>query len=275
MATKKTRGRLKIDLAKIKNERNLHVTFSKRRAGLFKKASELCTLTGSEVALVVFSPGQKAYSFGSPSVNAIIERFESQTPHPTSLDPSNLLVEAHHKANVQHLNKELTILENQFECEEKRGESLNRIRKVGQSCNWWQTPINELNVEQLEHLKLAFLVLHKIVKAEMQKLMSKNASKNSIHQVIHPYGIGCFGVNNARKNVPSVYDLFRAKAFGVMALPPCAGMSSASISIMNVGKNVPTTLVPYDPKETGSDVGGPMPPNHEGFNHGFGGIGLF
>ncbi|KAL3509482.1 hypothetical protein ACH5RR_028883, partial [Cinchona calisaya] len=115
------------------------------------------------------------------------------------------------------------------------------------------------------------------VKAEMKKILSKNESKNPIPQVIHPYGIGCFGVNNSRENVPSVYDLFHPKPIGIMALLPYAGTSSAnaSISIMNVGKNVPTTFVPYAPNEIGSDVGGAIPPNHKGFNHGFGSTGQF
>nr|GEV95430.1 agamous-like MADS-box protein AGL62 [Tanacetum cinerariifolium] len=33
------------------------VTFSKRRKGLFKKASELCVLTGAKMAILVQSPG--------------------------------------------------------------------------------------------------------------------------------------------------------------------------------------------------------------------------
>ncbi|XP_051120419.1 agamous-like MADS-box protein AGL62 [Andrographis paniculata] len=49
-------GRRKIAMQKIEKETNLLVTFSKRRSGVFKKASELCTLTGAEDGVVVFSP---------------------------------------------------------------------------------------------------------------------------------------------------------------------------------------------------------------------------
>ncbi|KAM3377356.1 hypothetical protein P3S68_009769 [Capsicum galapagoense] len=68
-----SRGRKKVEIVKMKNESNMQVTFSKRRAGLFKKASELCTLCGAEIAIVVFSPGKanKVYSFGHPSVELL------------------------------------------------------------------------------------------------------------------------------------------------------------------------------------------------------------
>ncbi|KEH34709.1 MADS-box transcription factor family protein [Medicago truncatula] len=54
------------------NESNLQVTFSKRHSGLFKKASELCTLCGAYVTLIIFSPSEKVFSFGQPSVETVI-----------------------------------------------------------------------------------------------------------------------------------------------------------------------------------------------------------
>ena len=68
-------GRQKIEIRRIESEEARQVCFSKRRAGLFKKASELAILCGAEVAAVVFSPAGKAFSFGHPSVEAILERF--------------------------------------------------------------------------------------------------------------------------------------------------------------------------------------------------------
>ncbi|KAJ0553238.1 putative transcription factor MADS-type1 family [Helianthus annuus] len=47
-------------MAKMEKESNLNVTFSKRRPGLFKKASELYILCGVEITIVVFSSSQKA-----------------------------------------------------------------------------------------------------------------------------------------------------------------------------------------------------------------------
>jgi hypothetical protein len=53
---RKGKGRRKIEMKKMSNQSNLQVTFSKRRSGIFKKASELSTLCGVDLALVGFSP---------------------------------------------------------------------------------------------------------------------------------------------------------------------------------------------------------------------------
>ncbi|KAG5610730.1 hypothetical protein H5410_022011 [Solanum commersonii] len=69
MTARINKGRQRVDVVKMKNARNLQVTFSKRRAGLLKKASELCTLCGAEIVIVVFSLGDKGvFSFGHPSI---------------------------------------------------------------------------------------------------------------------------------------------------------------------------------------------------------------
>ncbi|KAL3376487.1 hypothetical protein AABB24_003092 [Solanum stoloniferum] len=75
-AKKRSRGRQKIPIEKIANKNSLQVTFSKRRAGLFKKASELSALSGAQVVVIVESPAGKLFSFGNPSVDSVIHRFE-------------------------------------------------------------------------------------------------------------------------------------------------------------------------------------------------------
>nr|GEX88810.1 transcription factor, MADS-box [Tanacetum cinerariifolium] len=52
-----SKGRQKIDIKKIEAKSSRQVTFSKRRAGLFKKAVELYVLTGAKVGILVKSPG--------------------------------------------------------------------------------------------------------------------------------------------------------------------------------------------------------------------------
>ncbi|GJX14995.1 agamous-like MADS-box protein AGL62 [Tanacetum coccineum] len=75
---KKSTGRKKIEIKKIEKNQSLQVTFSKRRTGLFKKASELCVLTGAQVAIFVNSPAGRMYVFGHPHVDALIERVHLQ-----------------------------------------------------------------------------------------------------------------------------------------------------------------------------------------------------
>ncbi|KAL9266043.1 Agamous-like MADS-box protein AGL61-like protein [Drosera capensis] len=62
-----TQGRCKIPIAKIisKSKRHVAFAFSKRRAGLFKKASEFYVLTGARIAIVTFFEAGKAFTFGN------------------------------------------------------------------------------------------------------------------------------------------------------------------------------------------------------------------
>ena len=113
MVKKLSEGYQKIEITKIPKKNHLQVTFSKRRSGLFKKASELCTLCGANVAIIVFSPAGKIFSFGHPDVETIGNRFLTYNPLP---EPNGLhLIEAHRNATVRELNMQLTQVLNQLE----------------------------------------------------------------------------------------------------------------------------------------------------------------
>ncbi|GJR29435.1 transcription factor, MADS-box [Tanacetum coccineum] len=64
-----SKGRQKIEIKKIEAKVNRQVTFSRRRAGLFKKAVELSVLTGAKVAILVESPGGKVYVYGDDLID--------------------------------------------------------------------------------------------------------------------------------------------------------------------------------------------------------------
>ena len=66
MVKKPSKGHRKIEISKIPKKNHLQVTFSKHRSGLFKKASELCTLSGANVAIIVFSPIRKGILLRAP-----------------------------------------------------------------------------------------------------------------------------------------------------------------------------------------------------------------
>ncbi|KAL9255555.1 Agamous-like MADS-box protein AGL61-like protein [Drosera capensis] len=76
---KLTRGRCKIPIDKITSKSKKHVAFSKRRAGLLKKASEFCVLTGARIAIVTFSEAGKAFTFGNPSADSVISHYLQPT----------------------------------------------------------------------------------------------------------------------------------------------------------------------------------------------------
>ncbi|KAM7470540.1 hypothetical protein LguiA_008723 [Lonicera macranthoides] len=174
---RKSKGRQKIEMTKMSKESNLLVTFSKRRSGLFKKASELCTLCGAEIAIIVFSPGKKVFSFGHPCVESIVDRFLTRNP-PSTNSNTLQLVEAHRNASVRELNTQFTELVNELEEEKKRGEELTKARKVNQGKCWWESPIEELRLEELEQLKVAMEELKKNVAKQTEKLMMETANNS-------------------------------------------------------------------------------------------------
>ncbi|KAM0931382.1 hypothetical protein ACQ4PT_000409 [Festuca glaucescens] len=78
------RGR--VELRRIEDRTSRQVRFSKRRAGLFKKAFELALLCDAEVALLVFSPAGKLYEYASTSIEGTYDRYQNFAESGTSLD---------------------------------------------------------------------------------------------------------------------------------------------------------------------------------------------
>ncbi|XP_061355629.1 agamous-like MADS-box protein AGL62 [Gastrolobium bilobum] len=190
-SSRRSKGRQKIEMKKMSNESNLQVTFSKRRSGLFKKASELCTLCGADVALVVFSPGEKVFSFGHPNVDAVIDRYLMRAPQQNS--STMQFIEAHRSANVRELNAQLTLISNQLDTERKRCEEVNRMRKATQAQFWWAFPIEDMNRAQLDQFKVALEELKKHITRHADRLIIQsatnptqffvgNSSSNPMHQ---------------------------------------------------------------------------------------------
>ncbi|KAL5855234.1 hypothetical protein ACOSQ4_005036 [Xanthoceras sorbifolium] len=171
---KSCRGRQKIPIAKITKKSQLQVTFSKRRTGLFKKASELTTLCGAQIGIIVFSPANKAFSFGHPDVDSIIHRFLSCNPQPDS--GANRLLEAHRNANIRELNMELTQVVNELELERKRGEVLDEMRKASRKQCWWEAPIDELGLHELHQLRTALEDLKRKVAEQANKIMVESTN---------------------------------------------------------------------------------------------------
>ncbi|KAL0798979.1 hypothetical protein Bca101_054154 [Brassica carinata] len=70
-------GRGRVEMKRIENKINRQVTFSKRRAGLLKKAHEISVLCDAEVSLIVFSHKGKLFEYSSEScMEKVLERYE-------------------------------------------------------------------------------------------------------------------------------------------------------------------------------------------------------
>ncbi|CAG7892164.1 unnamed protein product [Brassica rapa] len=151
---RKTKGRLKTKMVKIEKEKNLQVTFCKRKNGLFKKANELCTLCNARVAIILFSPSGKVFSFGHTKVETIIDRF-GKTDHPDSNIQSNMqLGEIHQNSTIRGLNNRLTEVMKNLESEQKTNEELKKLRKKSKLPEiWLKESIGGLDLGQAKEFK--------------------------------------------------------------------------------------------------------------------------
>lgn len=74
----KKKGRRKIEIAFIEDKSRRHITFSKRKSGIMKKAYELATLTGTQVLLLVASETGHVYTFATPKLQPLITKSEGK-----------------------------------------------------------------------------------------------------------------------------------------------------------------------------------------------------
>jgi len=74
---KKT-GRRKIKIEFIQDKSRRHITFSKRKAGIMKKAYELSTLTGTQVLLLVVSETGLVYTFTTAKLQPLVTQPEGK-----------------------------------------------------------------------------------------------------------------------------------------------------------------------------------------------------
>ncbi|GAN04550.1 SRF-TF-domain-containing protein [Mucor ambiguus] len=92
----KRSGRRKIKIEYIENKSRRHITFSKRKAGIMKKAYELSTLTGTQVFLLVVSETGLVYTFTTPKLQPLVTRPEGKS----------LIQECLNAPDVSHLSME-------------------------------------------------------------------------------------------------------------------------------------------------------------------------
>ncbi|MBA0853133.1 hypothetical protein Goshw_013889, partial [Gossypium schwendimanii] len=85
----------KIEIKRIENANSRQVTFSKRRAGLLKKAKELAILCDAEVAVIIFSNTGKLFEFSSSGMKKTFSRYNK------CLQGSTEMALVEHKAEKQ------------------------------------------------------------------------------------------------------------------------------------------------------------------------------
>uniref|UniRef100_A0A7N0V295 MADS-box domain-containing protein n=1 Tax=Kalanchoe fedtschenkoi TaxID=63787 RepID=A0A7N0V295_KALFE len=182
---KRTKGRLKLPLKKLDKQSSRLVTFSKRKSGLFAKASELATLCAVQCAMIIFSPGGKAFSFGHPSTDEVVKRYmwgKNAPPIPSNNPLTQNLLEAHRRANLKALNAQLSEVSLACEAEKKKGKMPGRSKLSRAS---WNELLGKMNSSELENVKMRINSL----KAHVNNLSGQHATAGGPRptgQVSHP-----------------------------------------------------------------------------------------
>lgn len=172
MARKMAGGRRKIEMKMIPSKSARQVAFSKRRLGIFKKANELCILTGCEIGIVVFSPGGKAFSFGHPSVDTMVQRSLYQSPMTAAIDQDS------HGSIVPALSQEYTEMCRQLGAEKRRGKELKESAMKCQRPYWLDAPIHELNLDQVLDSKKCMEELRAKIAKRVNELSLEGSASN-------------------------------------------------------------------------------------------------
>ena len=68
-------GRKKISIARITDERNRQVTFTKRKFGLMKKAYELSVLCDCEISVIIFNSHNKLFQYASTDMDKVLLKY--------------------------------------------------------------------------------------------------------------------------------------------------------------------------------------------------------
>lgn len=210
--SKKTRGRQKIEMKRIENEEERLITFSKRRSGIYKKASELVTLTGAQVAFVVFSPGGKPFSFAHPSVEIVTNRFLGREPSPT--EATYPLIEAHRQHRISELNQQHNELNKILDEEKEKGKQLKMRMIDARTKGWWDTPIEELSLQDLikmeDNYEKLQEKLHKKIREKSNGASCSSSQPPPLATFIDPIAQldNPFGFNNMNPNEDNMIHSF-------------------------------------------------------------------
>lgn len=160
------------------------VTFSKRRSGLFKKANELATLCAARVAIIVFSPGGKPFSFGHPTVDSVVSQFSNNRPSHGGIGELNREEEEEDAAAAAEMSRRLGEVGRMLEAEKRKGrvlEKLMMMEKKGMKEEE-EKSIEELGLGELEELKAAMEVVRRRVRMQAREMEASSSLLLLAHQ---------------------------------------------------------------------------------------------
>uniref|UniRef100_A0ACD5XAM6 Uncharacterized protein n=1 Tax=Avena sativa TaxID=4498 RepID=A0ACD5XAM6_AVESA len=171
-------GRKKTDTSKlIPDLKARQFALSKRRNTLFRMAGVLATITGAQVAVVVVLPASargKEYAFGSPSVDAVLQRLPSSSAGNAAALP---VAEEDDAARVSALRQELEDIKGLVTAEGARIKAVEagvKRAKVAAGTNkWWEADVSKLGAAELPDFEAA---LRQIRDAAQRQAAEKNGT---------------------------------------------------------------------------------------------------
>jgi hypothetical protein len=126
-------GKRKIRIEYIDDKRKRQTTFSKRKAGIFKKMDEIVKLTGTEGLTILFSESGSFYFFATPKLKDFLESKDCIDNMRESLLPQELRTKCINSGMDVESNNYSDIINQQFE-EKIRPVGIKRKEKISKSC---------------------------------------------------------------------------------------------------------------------------------------------
>ncbi|KAK2383739.1 hypothetical protein P8452_38795 [Trifolium repens] len=151
-------GRRKVKMEYVKDKDARYVTFSKRKNGLFKKASELSTLCNARVGVFGFTPGGKPFAFGSPSFQAVTDEYL----HEVQGESSNQNVENNENGNLNILNEQLKDVTKELKEMKAEKDKNGKVPNIS---------LDDLTLEELQNVKARLKELHGDIEAASSMLI--------------------------------------------------------------------------------------------------------
>lgn len=95
-----TKRKQKREIKKIEDKKDLQITLAKRKYGIYKKGSELTTLCGAKIHMLLFTSLGKWLGYEEPSHQAMTKSNDEENPTKDGIDE---LVEDHTKSEIDEL----------------------------------------------------------------------------------------------------------------------------------------------------------------------------
>ncbi|XP_031497577.1 agamous-like MADS-box protein AGL30 isoform X6 [Nymphaea colorata] len=196
-------GRVKLKIKKLENSNGRQVTYSKRRAGIVKKAKELSILCDIDIILLMFSPtGKATLCHGERSaIEDVIGRFAQLTPQERAKSRKLESLEAlkktfkklDHEVNIQDFlctsSPTAEELNNQLKMLQARSSELNKRLRFYLYFSYWVDPDKISSSDRIramhESLKEALRQLHtckeNLKKQQFLPVECSNQFESGIH----------------------------------------------------------------------------------------------